>query len=181
MPETEKSPQDVSHDFLYLTAVCLVVAVVLYILGAILSSTTFSGISARDRIELISEQSSNVFIAGLVLAAIVALFHVTPERAPQFRAVVIATLFVAGVIAVLAVYTVGDILSRHIPTDGSGSSISFGLSQGGTLRARLGGVLPHVGALLLALLAMFGANRIGHFVSGSRGTSDGPQDLWEDE
>ncbi len=47
------------------------------------------------------------------------------------------------------------------------------------------GIIAFLGfdALLISLLAMFGVNRMGQFVgvSGSRGISDDPQDLWEDE
>jgi uncharacterized membrane protein len=179
MPETDESSQDVFHDFLYLTALCVVVAVVLFILGAVLASWSYSGTSLRDRLEIISAQGANIFTAGFVLAAVVALFQSNPERAPQFRAVVIATAIVAVVIAVLAVFSVGDILTRHISAGDSQGS--FPLSQSATVRARLGAALPELGAVLLALLAMFGANRMGNFFSGSRVISDGPQDLWEDE
>jgi hypothetical protein len=183
MPETEKTSQELFHDFLYLTAVVLVAAVALLIAAAVLSGTTFSGIPARDRVELISGQSANLLTAGLVLAAVVALFHVDPERTPLHRFVLIATLVVAGVIAILAVYTIGDVVSRHIPTGDDSSSIGVGLAQGATLKARIAGMLPALGALLIALLAMFGVNRMGQFVgvSGSHEISDDPQDLWEDE
>jgi hypothetical protein len=180
MPETEQDTQELFRDFLYVTAVCLIVAVVLYVLGVVLSSWTFHGIALRDRLELISEQASNLLTAGFVLAAVIALFQVVPERAPRFRAMTIAALIVGGVFALLALYAIGDVLTRHVSADDSQGSLSFGLSQGASLRARLGAVLPQVGALLLALLAMFGANRIGNFFSGSRVISDDPQDLWED-
>jgi cytochrome bd-type quinol oxidase subunit 2 len=180
MPEIEQDTQELFRDFLFVTAVCLIVAVVLVVMGAVLSSWTFSGIALRDRLELISQQASNVLTAGFILAAVIALFQVTPERAPRYRAVTIAALIVGGIFALLALYSIGDVLTRHVSSNDSQGSLSLGFSQGASLRARLGAVLPQVGALLLELLAMFGANRIGNFFSGSRVISDDPQDLWED-
>jgi hypothetical protein len=182
MPESENDTRELFDDFLYMTALCLIVAVVLFALGVVLSSWTFSHISLRDRLDLISEQSSNVLTTGFVLAAVIALFRVTPERAPRFRAVTIAALIVGAIFALFSLYSIGYVLFRHVSSDDSQGSISFGLSQGASLRARLGSALPHVGALLIALLAAFGANRIGDFFSGSRLISDDDvQDLWEDE
>jgi hypothetical protein len=182
MPETENDTQELFHDFLYVTAVCLIAAVVLFVLGAVLSSWTFAHISLRNRVDLISAQTSNVLTTGIVLAAVVALFQVTPERAPRLRAVTIAALIVGVIFALFALYTIGDVLLRHVPADDSQGSISFGFSQGASLRARLGAALPQVAALLLALLAVFGANRIGDFFSGRRlRLDDDVQDLWEEE
>jgi hypothetical protein len=181
MPEIEQDTQELFPDFLYVTAVCLLVAVVLVVMGAVLSSWTFPGLALRDRVEIISGQASNVLTAAFVLAAVIALFQVSPERAPRFRAVTIAALVVGGIFALLALYSIGDVLTRHVSSNDSQASVSFAFSQGVSLRARLGAVLPQVGALLLELLAVFGANRIGNFFSGSRVISDDPQDLWEDE
>ena len=181
MPESENDTRELFDDFLYITAVCLIVAVVLVVLGAILSSWTFSQISLRNRLDLISEQGSNVLTTGFVLAAVIALFRATPRRAPGVRAVTIAALIVAAVLALLALYTIGDVLTRHVSADDAHGSISFGFSSGVSLRARLGTALPQVGALLLALLAAFGANRIGDFFSGRPLISDDAQDLWEEE
>jgi hypothetical protein len=176
MPEIDEHTKESFQSFVYAAAVCAVAAVALHILGAILTSTTFSGISARDRVELISAQVSNVATAGVVLAAVIALFQLTPENGSRFRAVVIATLIVGGVIALFALYSIGDILSRHIPSGDGQGSIGFGLAQGATLRARLGAASPQTGSLLLSLLAMFGANQIGGFFSGGRPLSLSDED-----
>jgi hypothetical protein len=183
MPDIENRTSEAFHDFLFVTALCLIVAIVLFVLGTVLSSWTFSGASLRDRLELISEQSSNVVTTGFVLAAVICLFQVPPERAPQFRPVVIATLIVGGLFTILSLYAIGDVLTRHISTGDASGSISFGLGQGATLRARLGAALPQAGSLLIAVLATFGANRIGGFYvrSGTHAPSDDFPDLPEVE
>ncbi len=168
MQDIENDTSESFQTFVYVAAVCVVVAVALHILGVVLSATTFSVVSTRDRLELISGQASNVFTAGLVLAAVVALFQIAPQDAPRFRVVVTAALIVGVVIAALAVFAIGDILSRHIPTGDGTGPIGFGLAQGGTLRARLGAALPQVGSLLVALLAIYGANQVGGFYRGVR-------------
>ena len=157
------------HDFLYAAALCLVIATVLTILGAILSSWTFSPISTRDRIELISQQGANVGTAAFLLGAVAALFPLALEHAPRARPILIAALMVGAVIALLALYSIVNIATVHLSTADGGGTFSFGLAQGGSLKARLGTIAPQVGVLLVVLVAMVGANRAGDFFSGSRG------------
>jgi hypothetical protein len=174
MLETGKSDQGRRDDLLFSVALCLVVAVVLVIIGAVLTSGSFSPISARDRLELISGQSANFVTAALVLAAVVALSFVAPERMARARPVLGLSFLVATVIALLATYSVVDILTVHIPSVGSDTSLSIGISHGSSVGTRLGTMLPQAGTAFIALVAMVSANRAGNAprgVNGSRGIS----------
>ena len=72
-------------------------------------------------------------------------------------------------IVLLALFSVVDILTIHIPGPNSQESFSIVLSRGG-FKDRLATLLPEVAAMFIALVAMVGANRLGNSVSGSRGT-----------
>jgi cytochrome bd-type quinol oxidase subunit 2 len=174
MLEMGKSEQDRRDDFLFSVALCLVVGVVLLIVAAIITSGRFSGssaVSARDRIELISEQSANIVTAVLVLAAVAALWFLTTQRGARARPLVIVTLILAAGIALLAIYSVGNLLTIHIPGPGSADTVAIGLSNGESFTDRLGSVLPAAGTAFIALVAMVGANRLGNSINGSRGIS----------
>jgi hypothetical protein len=175
MLQIEKSEQDNREDFLFAVALCLTVGVVLLVAGAIISSGRFSGVAAisvRDRVELVAEQAANIVTAVLVLAAVAALWFLRAERVARARPLVVATLIVGTAIALLAVYTVGNILTIHIPGPNSNDTIAIGLSNGGSFNDRLGAVLPAVGTAFISLVAMVGANRLGNFTGGTRGSSD---------
>ena len=173
MIEIEKNEQDRREDFLFAVALCLVVAVVLWVAAAIIRSGRISGnvISTRDRIELVAEQAANVVTAALVLAAVTALAFLRGERAARARPLVVLTLIVAAAVALLATFSVGNILTIHIPGPNSTDTFAIGVSSGASFTDRLGVVLPAVGTAFVALVAMVGANRIGDFTSGSRGSS----------
>jgi hypothetical protein len=85
--------------------------------------------------------------------------------------------FVVGAAFVLlAVYSVVDILTIHIPDPNSTDGFAVGLSQGASMSDRLSVVLPQIGTVLIGLVAMIGANRFGNIAGGSRETSGFPPD-----
>jgi lysylphosphatidylglycerol synthetase-like protein (DUF2156 family) len=174
MSVIEQHERNRQYDFLQAAALCLVVGVVLLIVGAIFRSGSFDvpGLSTRNRIELISE-SANVYTASLILAAVAALSFLPAERAARMRPLVVITLIVGIAIAILAMFSVVDVLTVHIPDSSSSSTFSIGLSQQhASFADRLGGILPALGAVFVALVASVGANRIGGASSGSAFTPD---------
>ena len=162
MQEMAITEQDRRQDFLFSVALCLIAAVVLTIAGAVLRSGTFSGASARVQIEEISEQYANIVTAALVLAAVVALSFLAPARLARARPLVVIAFIVGAVVALLATYSVVDILSLHVPGPNSTDSISIGITPGLSFADRLGTVLPAVGTVLIALVAMVTGNRLGN-------------------
>jgi hypothetical protein len=179
MLETGKSEQDRRDDFLFSVALCLIVAVVLLLLGAVLTSGSFPHISARNWVELISGQSANFGTAALVLAAVAALSFVAPERMTRARPVLGLSFLVATVMALLATYSVVDILTVHVSAASFDTTLPIGFSQGSSVGARIGTVLPQVGTAFIALVAMVSANRVGNAprgINGSRGISGGQPD-----
>jgi hypothetical protein len=173
MLPTETNERDFRQDFAYAIALCLSVATVLLIVSAILRAATYSGTSVREHIELISQGAANVITAGLMLATVAALVPLAPERSPRTRPILIGTLIVSGLIVLLTVFSVVDVVTIHIPGPNSQESVSVVLSRGG-FKDRLATLLPEVAAMLIALVAMVGANRLGNLVSGSRGSADFP-------
>ena len=169
MLQTANDEGDFRRDFAFAIAVSLVGATVLLILAAVLRATTFSGSSVREQIELVSQGSANVVTAGLMLATVAALLQLASERSARARPILVATLIVSTVIVLLALFSVVDILTIHIPGPNSQESFSIVLSRGG-FKDRLATLLPEVAAMFIALVAMVGANRLGNGVSGSRGT-----------
>jgi|SRR5712671_2994061 len=169
MLPTENDERDFRRDFAFAIALSLVVATVLLILAAVLRATSFSGSSVREQIELVSQGSANVITAGLMLATVAALLQLGSERSARARPILVAALIVSAVIVLLAVFSVVDILTIHIPGPNSQESFSIVLARGG-VKDRLAMLLPEVAAMFIALVAMVGANRLGNVVSGSRGT-----------
>jgi hypothetical protein len=163
MIEIQKYEQDRREDFLFAVALCLIVAVVLSIAAAIITSGRFTGggISTRDRLVLISAQSANIVTAGLVLAAVAALTFLGADRITRARPLVIITLVVGTAIVLLAAYTVVDVLTVHIPSVNGNDSLTVGLSDGASFSDRLGGILPSIGAAFIAIVALVGASRLG--------------------
>jgi hypothetical protein len=172
MLPTETNERDFRQDFAYAIALCLSVATVLLIVSAILRAAAYSGTSVREHIELISQGAANVITAGLMLATVAALV-LAPQRSPRTRPILIGTLIVSGLIVLLTVFSVVDVVTIHIPGPNSQESVSVVLSRGG-FKDRLATLLPEVAAMLIALVAMVGANRLGNLVSGSRGSADFP-------
>jgi hypothetical protein len=164
----EQHERNRQYDFLQAAALCLVVGVVLVIVGAVFRSGSFGvpGLSTRNRLELISSGSANVYTASLVLAAVAALSFLPAERATRMRPLVVITLMVGIAIAVLAMFTVVDALTVHV-SNSSPTTLSLGLSDHTTFGDRASALLPALGAVFVALVAAVGANRIGGGPSGS--------------
>jgi hypothetical protein len=162
MSTIEQYQRNRQYDFLQAVALCLVVAVVLLMAGAIFRSGSHGlpGLSTRNRIELISGASANLYTAALVLAAVAALFVLPVERLVRMRPLVVFTMIVGVAIALLAMYTVVDVLTIHVPS--SSPTVTVGLSGDTSFPNRLGAVLPALGAVFVALVAAVGANRLGN-------------------
>jgi hypothetical protein len=167
MSVIEQHERNRQYDFLQAAALCLVVGVVLVIVGAVFRSNTFDvqGLSTRNRIELVSGGSANVFTASLILAAVAALSFLPVERAVRMRPLIVITLIVGIVIALLAMFSVVDALTVHV-SNSSPTTFSIGLSEHTTFADRLSAMLPALGAVFVALVAAVGANRIGGGPSG---------------
>jgi hypothetical protein len=169
MSMIEQHERNRQYDFLQAAALCLVVGVVLVMAGAVFRSGSFDipGLSTRNRIELISGASANLYTAALVLAAVAALSFLPVDRAARMRPLIVITLIVGIAIALLAMFSVVDVLTVHIPSSSSTSTFSIGLSEHTSFADRLGAMLPALGAVFVALVAAVGANRIGGASSGS--------------
>jgi hypothetical protein len=175
MIEIEKNENGRQQDFLLAVALCLVVAVTLLIVAAVLNASTFSNLSARNWLEFVTQSGANVVTAGLVLAAVVALSRLTPEHAARARPILVGALLIGGVIVVLTVFSVFDFLTVHIPSPNSQDTFSLAFTHGDSVSGRLAAMLPSVAAMFIALVALVGANRLGSFVtSGSRGSGGSP-------
>jgi uncharacterized membrane protein YhaH (DUF805 family) len=157
----ENHERDRRQDFLFAIGLCLIVTVVLVLVGAVLSSGRFGGVSGRNRIELISGQGANIISSALLLGAVAALAFLTPERVARARPLVVAALIVGTAIALLAIFSIVDVLTVHVSNPGADSGVSFALLNGTSAADRIGTVLPEVGSLFIVLVALVGGNRLG--------------------
>jgi len=182
MLEMENNDSSTQPDFLYAAALSLIIAIVLIIVGAIIRSGTspFSNLSGRNRIELISEGSANALTAGLLLGAVAALSFLKTDRRARTRPLLVGAFIVSAVIVLLAVYTVVDVLTMHVPGPDS-SDFSIGLSQGSSMSDRLSIVLPQIGTVLIALVALIGTNRLGNTTTGGSESAGSWPDPSDDE
>jgi hypothetical protein len=163
MNTIEDRRQDRHEDLLFAVGLCLVVAVVLVIVAAVLRATSdpFSQFSARNQIELVSEAAANISIAALVLGAVVALSFLSTERIVSARPLVVVVLIVGTVIALLATYSVVDIFTMHVPGGNSADVFTVTNAQG-SFASRLSSALPQIGSGFIAIVALVGATRIGN-------------------
>ncbi len=162
MLETE-SHNDVWH----VVALSLILAAALYILAGVLSSLSIDGASTRQRLEAISAFGGHVLTAGLVLAGVVVLLHLSRSAdAARVRPLLIIALAIAGIVVLLTIFSVWDII-----TASAGDSRLLGAT--GKWQARLSGVLLVVAAGFMAIVAMVTANRAAA-ISGSRASASLP-------
>jgi hypothetical protein len=157
----ENREQSRQQDLLFAIGLCLIVTVVLIIVGAIISSGRFGSVSGRNRIELISGQAANIVTSALLLGAIAALAFLGPERVLRARPLVVVALVVGTVIALLAIFSIVDVLTVHVSDANPDNGLTFGLLNGSSTVDRIGAVLPQVGSLFTALVALVGGNRLG--------------------
>ena len=161
MVPIESQEQSRQQDLLFAIGLCLIVAVVLIIISAIISSGRFGSISGRNRIELISGQAANLVTAALLLGAIAAFAFLSRERVLRARPLVVVALIVGTVIALLAIFSIVDVLTVHVSDANADNGVTFGLLNGSSTADRIGVVLPQVGSLFIALVALVGGNRLG--------------------
>jgi hypothetical protein len=162
MNTIEHRRPDRHQDLLFAVGLCLVVAVVLVIVAAVLRATSapYSQFSARNQIELVSETGANISVAALLLGAVVALSFLPAERMVSTRPLVVVVLIVGTVIALLATYSVVNVFTMHFP--GGNSADAFTVTNGqGSFATRLSSALPQIGAGFIAIVTLVGATRIG--------------------
>jgi hypothetical protein len=137
---------------------------VLYIGGAVLRLYEFTkGSSGHAKLEIVAGNVGNILTAGVILAAVLAFMAADREHEAQVRPVAIIALVFAGIVVALAVYQVFDILTVHIPgVDASDAALPSILNNGDSIGARIAGVLPALGALVVAAVALIGAIRVGN-------------------
>ena len=90
MIETQKHEPQHRQDLLYAVGLCVIAAVVLIIVVAVLRATSqpYSGLSARNQIELVSQTGSGVTVSALLLGTVVALSFLSAEHIASARPLV---------------------------------------------------------------------------------------------
>jgi hypothetical protein len=165
MSTIEHRRQDRHEDLLFAVGLCLIVAVVLVIVGAVLRATSnpFSHFSARNQIEFVSQAGANIPVAALLLGAVVALSFLPAERTVSARPLVVVVLIVGTAIALLATYSVVDVFTIHFPGVNSADVVTITNAQG-SFASRLSSALPQIGSGFIAIVTLVGATRIGNDV-----------------
>ncbi|MDQ1434593.1 MAG: hypothetical protein QOF59_1409 [Actinomycetota bacterium] len=163
MIEIQKHESQHRQDLLYAVGLCLIVAVVLVIVAAVLRATSqpYSGLSARNQIELVSRAGAGLEVSALLLGAVVALSFLPAERSESARPLVVIALIVGTIVALLATYSVVDVLTVHVPSANSSDAFTITNTEG-AFASRLSGALPQIGSVFVAIVALVGANRFGN-------------------
>ncbi len=179
MLATETGERDARQDFLYAVALCLLAAVALLAVGGVLFAFwAFPGvaISNRNRLELVSARSASPLNAFLLLALVAATFQLDAARASRARPVLIGAFMLGGAFVLLAAFSVIDYLTVHVATVGVGAgtapSVSIGLGSA-TVGDRLAAVSVPVAVMIITLVAMVGANRLGNMTRASESLETG--------
>lgn len=184
MLPTETAPPRLRDDYMFLTGCALLTGIVLYLAGELIQAFNLSkGASGQIRLELIAGNFANILTAGVLLAAAIALMHVLADNKYRVRPIAVLIVVLAGVVVAFAVYQVFDILTMHIANDAS-DAVSFTVNDSGSFSSRLARVLPALGTLVVATVALLGAVRLGNVfdgISGNRGTSGDLQEIPEVE
>ncbi len=174
MPDTDglTADQNQRDDYAHAVATVLVVAAALLVVSGLFYAGSLTGVSARDRFEFVSERSAEVLTSLLLIVAVAVLFFTTRTLTAQARRILVAVILIGALVVLLDAFSILDLLTRHYPSLSDTADITF--TETGSLAARLSGALPMAASMLIALVAMVGANRLGNLVNGSRGTSELP-------
>lgn len=177
MLATETGERDARQDFLHAVALCLLAAVALLAVGGVLfafSSFPGAAISSRNRLELVSARSASPLNAFLLLALVAATFQLDAARASRARPVLIGAFVLGSAFVLLAAFSVIDYLTVHVATVGVGTapSVSIGLGSA-TVGDRLAAVSTPVAVMIITLVAMVGANRLGNMTGASESLETG--------